>query len=293
MNISFVMPAYNAEKTIKESLDSILIDNFEVGDEIIIINDCSSDNTREIIEEFAKNHDSVSVISNQENKGCPASRNVGIKEAKNELIFNLDSDNVLAPHSIKVLKESLIENNADVASFAEYHYFKDINKKITHKWICKSGIFTLADLFSGIFNPAPGGNFLYKKSTWEKVDGYWEYGKGLHEAWGYGFKLLVNGAVFFVAPHTFYFHRYSHDSLFVRENKINNESIKITNKFIEGNLDIFDDYSLKCIKDNPDWYNNLEKVPLKMKNKEKGINGKMVYTSKIKQAVYRVKKLLI
>lgn len=291
-NISFIIPAYNSEKTLAESVNSIFAENFEDGDEIIIVDDCSTDKTDNLVKNLVKKYSGkIKSITNQENRGCPASRNIGIKEAKNTLIFNLDSDNILSPRSIQKLKKALLAQNADIASFQEYYYFKEDTSKITHRWICKNSLFTMADLFSGMINPAPGGNFLYRKSKWEEIGGYWEYGKGLHEAWGFSFKLLLSGAKFIIVPNTFYFHRYSHESLFVRENKKNNESIKVSNKFIEKSLHIFDEDSLIKIKNNPDWLNNLEIQPLRLKNQKLGDNGKIIFNSAIKQALYLIKKI--
>lgn len=292
-NISFVIPAYNAEKTLSESVNSIFNENFTNGDEIIIVDDCSTDNTVKIAEELiVKYSPNIELIKNEINKGCPASRNIGIRQAKNNLIFNLDSDNILSKNSINELKKVLVNNGVDIVSFQKYYYFKDNISKVTHKWICKSGLFTLADLFSGMTNPAPGGNFLYKKDMWLKVGGYWEYGKGLHEAWGFSFKMLVNNAKFFVVPNTFYFHRYSHESLFIRENKKNNESIKLTNMFIENNLNIFNKDSIKIIKKDPDWFNHLENQPLIIENQKIGTNGKIQYSSIFEQIKYRIRKIL-
>lgn len=291
-NISFIIPAYNSEKTLAESVNSIFAENFEDGDEIIIVDDCSTDKTDNLVKNLVKKYSGkIKSITNQENRGCPASRNIGIKEAKNTLIFNLDSDNILSPRSIQKLKKALLAQNADIASFQEYYYFKEDTSKITHRWICKNSLFTMADLFSGMINPAPGGNFLYRKSKWEEIGGYWEYGKGLHEAWGFSFKLLLSGAKFIIVPNTFYFHRYSHESLFVRENKKNNESIKVSNKFIEKSLHIFDEDSLIKIKNNPDWLNNLEIQPLRLKNQKLGDNGKIIFNSAIKQALCLIKKI--
>jgi glycosyltransferase involved in cell wall biosynthesis len=164
MKISFVIPCYNSAKTLRESVESIFNGNFENGDEIIIINDGSTDNTLEIIKKIIKKYeDKIVVINNSDNVGCPASRNIGIKNAKNELIFNLDSDNVLANNSISKLKKELILKNADIVSFGEYFYFKENKNKITHKWICLPGELTLENFLSGHINPGPGGNFLYKK----------------------------------------------------------------------------------------------------------------------------------
>ncbi|MEK7072347.1 MAG: glycosyltransferase family 2 protein [Patescibacteria group bacterium] len=292
--ISFVIPAYNSEDTLLEAVDSIFDGNFEDGDEVIIVNDSSNDNTKIVAENILiKYKPFIKLINNEQNKGCPASRNVGISDSKNELIFNLDSDNILFPGSIKKLKKELIEQNADVSSFQEYHYFKTNAKKITHKWICNTGILTLADFLSGLINPGPGGNFLYKKEIWSKIGGYWEYGKGLHEAWGYALKLLINGAKFIVVPNTFYFHRYSHQSLFMRENARGGESANITNKFIEPALELLDTESREFVKKNNNWFDYMNKKPLYLKNRPLGKNGKLVYTSPIKQILYTVKKILL
>src|ERR1035437_2534038 len=95
-NISYVMPAYNSEITLLEAVDSIFNGNFEDGDEVIIVNDASKDGTKAIAENILlKYKPFVRLINNAKNKGCPASRNIGISNSKNELIFNLDSDNVL------------------------------------------------------------------------------------------------------------------------------------------------------------------------------------------------------
>lgn len=291
--ISFVIPAYNCALTIKESVDSIFDGNFEDGDELIIVNDGSFDETEKIIKDLeVKYYPNVVSINNEVNKGCPASRNIGIKRAKNEFIFNLDSDNILESGSIKKLKDALYENKADVVSFKEYWYFKTDKNKITHKWICREGVFTLSDLLSGFFNPASGGNFMYKKDLWLRIGGYWEYGKGLHEAWGYTFKMLINGAKFVVVPNTYYYHRYSHDSLFVRENKKKDEGINVTNKFIENVLPLLSKKSREYVERNPDWFNALAKIPLILKNETKGNNGKMIYTSPIKQFIYIVKNII-
>jgi len=200
--ISFVIPAYNCADTLEESVESIFNGNFEDGDEVIIVNDASTDNTESVIDKLKSKHPLIVTINNSENKGCPASRNVGIRATKNSLIFNLDSDNILVHNSIPKLKKYLIEQAAEVAAFGEYHYFIDNTAKITHKWICKPGTMSLADFLSGHINPGPGGNFLYTKKSWDKIGGYWEYGSGLHEAWGFTLKQLANGAKF-VVPQDF------------------------------------------------------------------------------------------
>ena len=292
-SISFVIPAYNAAATLAEAVDSIFNGNFEDSDEVILVNDTSTDTTATVAKELAQKYaPNVTVITNAENKGCPASRNVGIGQAKNALIFNLDADNILPPHSVAGLKTALISENADAAAFGEYYYFKETPQKINHRWVCKPGVFTLADILGGGVNQASGGNYLYRRATWERIGKYWEYGKGLHEAWGFSLKLLLGGAKFIVVPNTFYYHRYSHQSLFVRESKSKNTGIEISNKFIEPVLPLLDTASRAYVTTTPNWFDHLESHALYLKDGSRGINGKIIFTSPLRHTLYILKRLI-
>ena len=89
-NISLVIPVYNASKTIKDVILSALSQTYKF-DEIIIIDDYSSDNSCNIINDF----NNIVLIKNNENKGLSKSRNVGIKIAKNNIVACIDSDVLL------------------------------------------------------------------------------------------------------------------------------------------------------------------------------------------------------
>lgn len=278
-HISFVVPAFNAMDTIGESVDSIFNGNFVAGDEVIIVDDHSTDNTAETLMGLKKKFDGkITVIHNDVNKGCPASRNVGIEAAKNELIFNLDADNILTPGSIQALKQSLLQNKADLVTFADYRYFVNDTAKITHYWHCVPGLFTAADLFAGHINPGPGGNFLYTKASWQRIGGYWEYGKGLHEAWGFTLKQLLNGSKIFIVPGTYYFHRHGHESLFVSESKNKPGEVDLLQKMIAPFKDQFSESEWAYIESNPEWHRKLDSRPITLKAYELGKNGQLKVT---------------
>lgn len=275
-NISFIIPAYNCAETLKESIDSIFDDNFEQGDEIIIINDYSTDKTDIIIKKLIKKYPFIKYFSNKENKGCPATRNIGIKLASNPLIFNLDSDNVLEKGSIKKLKDYLLANNADMAAFSEYHFFQKNKKNVTHKWIFEKSTMTLADFLAGPYNPGPGGNFMFTKKSWEKVGGYWEYGKGLHEAWGFVLKQLANNAKFVVLPKSYYFHRYGQRGLFATEVKKKYENSLMATKMIISYINLVNEEDAKYINSEEgsiSWFDNFSKKPIRLKTGETGKTG--------------------
>src|SRR5882762_8956170 len=144
-NISFFIPAYNCATTITESVDSIMNTNFTTGDELIITNDCSTDNTAEVLKNIVVKYPNVIVMNHARNKGGAAARNTCIENSKNELLFCLDSDNVLAPSSIAGLKKYLIDNNSEVASFQHQHFFLADKHKPEYIWSLPEGEFDLSD----------------------------------------------------------------------------------------------------------------------------------------------------
>lgn len=90
--VSIIVPAYNSSANIGRFLDSILKQTYK-NLELIIVNDGSKDNTREIIENFINKNQNFKIISvNQENQGMAASRNNGFDISKGEYIWFLDSD---------------------------------------------------------------------------------------------------------------------------------------------------------------------------------------------------------
>jgi len=279
-SISFVMPAFNCAETIRDSVESVFAGNFLEGDELIIVNDGSSDTTQDEILKLSRKFPAIVNIDNKTNLGCPQSRNVGIKLAKNNLIFNIDADNILAPAMVEKLNRELSAQSADVAAFSEYRFFSYNTQLVTHRWICQAGLFTLADIFAGSINPGGGGNFLYTKKSWERINGYWEYGKGLNEAWGFSLKQLAHGAKFLTVKDTFYYHRYGHRSLFIRESANKSSSSEMATRFVANVIDLLDRSSAEYILSDEGrkiWFDNLNKYPLKLKNNAVGKNGQIRY----------------
>ena len=117
-SISFVIPAYNCQHTLAEAVDSIYSGNFTKGDEVIIVDDASEENTFDVAKSLQKKYPAVHIYRHHYNKGSAAAgRNTAIDQSRNELIFCLDADNVLAPQSIPTLKEYMIRSDCDVAVF--------------------------------------------------------------------------------------------------------------------------------------------------------------------------------
>ena len=100
--VSVVMPAYNASQYITATVDSVLAQS-ESDWELIVVDDCSTDDTRDKISDFAKSDPRIRLIALEKNFGGPAGpRNVGIREARSGLVAFLDSDDIWHPDKLKI-----------------------------------------------------------------------------------------------------------------------------------------------------------------------------------------------
>lgn len=110
---SVIMPAYNAEKYIKEAIESVLMQSYK-NFELIIIEDNSSDNTRSIIKECASHDKRIIAHFNKENKGCANSRNIGLSLCHGEYMAFIDSDDVWLPKKLEMQIEFLNKQKKDM-----------------------------------------------------------------------------------------------------------------------------------------------------------------------------------
>ena len=112
--ISVIVPVYNVAPYLPKCLDSIC--NQTLKDiEIICVNDCSTDNSLEILKEYAQNDTRIKLIDFKENKGVSAARNAGIKTAQGEYIGFVDSDDWIDLNFYEKLYEYAIRTHCDVA----------------------------------------------------------------------------------------------------------------------------------------------------------------------------------
>ena len=97
---SVIMPAYNSEKYIAPAIESVLTQTY-TNIELIIIDDCSVDNTRNIIFQYTDKDSRIKLLCNHQNIGCAASRNKGLDFCKGEYIAFIDSDDMWLPTKLE------------------------------------------------------------------------------------------------------------------------------------------------------------------------------------------------
>ena len=170
MLCTFIIPAYNASNTIVRCLDSIYTLALNVADfEVIIIDDCSKDNTIAVVEEYAKQHTNITLLRQAENHRQGAARNRGVAIAKGKYIVYVDSDDESAKGVVDALQLAE-KNNLDMVAM---HYVNvDQHGNITEKEpITLDGVFTGVDLQNEHYywcsGPVP---YVYKLSFLQQVN---------------------------------------------------------------------------------------------------------------------------
>lgn len=117
LRFSVIMCAYNLEKIVSTSIESVIEQRFK-SFELIIVNDGSKDNTLSVLKKFAKKDSRIKIINNSKNIGLSASRNKAIKQAKGEYIVHLDGDDTLYNrNTLKRIDETIGDETADIIYF--------------------------------------------------------------------------------------------------------------------------------------------------------------------------------
>ncbi len=167
--VSVIIPTYNRASSIGDCIQSILDQSYPVS-EILIIDDCSSDNTKDIIESF--NASTIRYFRNKEQKGAAFSRNFGIKQSTGDYISFLDSDDTWEPDKTEKQLLSMEQHQLDVTScLMKIRSIKGIS---TWPQIPIKGNILIADFYpqSFLINYFGTPTLLMKRHVFEAVGGF-------------------------------------------------------------------------------------------------------------------------
>ena len=163
--ISFVIPAYNVSDTIFRCLDSIYALPMQEADfEVIVIDDCSTDNSVELVKEYSKNYSNLVLLCQTKNNRQGAARNRGVAVAKGEYVCFVDSDDTVADGILSAIhmakeqqtdmiafhyaiadKRGQISSEKEHLSFSRGQLFSGIEMQSRHPYWCSGPVAYLYD----------------------------------------------------------------------------------------------------------------------------------------------------
>ena len=184
--ISVVLPVFNGGDMVADAIESCILQT-EKNFELIVVNDGSTDNTLEVVENFAKSDKRIKII-NQENKKLPSALSAGFAAAKGEFLTWISADNVLKRDAFEIMKSEL-EENPELSMV--YTNMKIIDKKGKikrgHFWFEKplfSGNVILPDehrALNTFANNTVGASFMYKSKAGQLLGDYSRYKNTLED----------------------------------------------------------------------------------------------------------------
>ena len=181
--ISIILPTYNGSKCIKKSIESVL-NQIYTNFELIIVNDASTDNTLDIISDYAKKDNRIKIINNDVNKKLPASLNVGFREASGDYLTWTSDDNKYYKDALFIMADELNNNpNIDMV----YADFNRVN--------LNGEIIVVEKLYEPDYlkyHNTIGACFLYRREMYIKI-GEYDENLFLAEDYDYWLRMYLNG----------------------------------------------------------------------------------------------------
>jgi glycosyltransferase involved in cell wall biosynthesis len=179
MFFSIIIPVYNVENYLKACLDSVLNQDYQ-SYEVILINDGSTDNSLDVCNYYASINPKIKVVS-KPNGGLSSARNEGLKIANGNYIWFIDSDDWIVEHSFSTLFHHLKNDSIEMLGFYSARFYEDIDKMEFPKNNKNIAICSGTDYLKEFENFNPSACFyVYKKDFLQKNDFYFKE-KLIHE----------------------------------------------------------------------------------------------------------------
>lgn len=218
LKLSIIIPVYNVKNYVGTCIESLYKQEISEKEfEIILINDGSTDNSLNIIQEYEKRYSNITIIS-QKNQGLSTTRNNGIKSAKGEYLLFVDSDDLIIDNTLKVMLHLAIQNQVDIL---KGDYVKANNQEIENGIeIANQNSYTPSSIKTGEqgfiedYNPMYSYAVLnlYRREFIIKNQIYFLEGKYFEDV-AYTIESYLKAQTFMAIPLQFYVYRQNDSSI--------------------------------------------------------------------------------
>jgi glycosyltransferase involved in cell wall biosynthesis len=167
--ISVIIPAYNAEDFIEETLNSVLAQTYR-NIEVLVVDDGSKDSTLCLVQQKVL-EDSRIMLLRQQNQGVAAARNLAIQSAKGEFIAPIDADDIWYPLKLEKQVQCMLEGGSQVGIVSSWFVFIDEDGELMNGWVANHTEGDVQELLI-YHNPIPASIPLIRRAALDKVGFY-------------------------------------------------------------------------------------------------------------------------
>lgn len=223
--VSIVLPTYNGEKYIKESIESILSQTLTDW-ELIIVNDCSKDTTASIISEYASEDDRIKIITNEQNQKLPESLNIGFRQACGEYLIWTSDDNMYKPQALKTMADYL-DSNQECPMVCTAMDVIDADGVY---------LYTMTDYSDEkmLYTNCVGACFMYRYEVMKKIGDY-DNDKFLVEDYDYWLRIFFNyGKIDFIDKNIYKYRIHEQSLTKQRKLQISMQLMKMRKQYLDN-----------------------------------------------------------
>lgn len=195
--VSIVLPVYNGEKYIEEAIRSVINQTYENW-ELIIVNDCSTDSTSDILEQYKNVDGRIKIINNMENRKLPKSLNIGFERAEGEYYTWTSDDNQYEKHAIETMVRCLEENLEYGMVYCDSYIINEAGE-VTEK--------VSRDLKELYYNNCIGACFMYRRSV-AKITGTYNPEMFLVEDYDYWLRISKRYPIYHCKEYRYYYRKH-------------------------------------------------------------------------------------
>ena len=218
--ISIILPVYNGAEYLAESIESVISQTY-ANWELIIVNDCSTDNTLAIASDYAAKDGRIKVFSNKENLKLPNTLNEGFKHATGEFYTWTSDDNKYMPDALRVMVECLEKNPDAVMAYANYTRIDSTGIIIKQVNLPEPKYIFLGDVV--------GACFLYTAAVAKKIGGY-DANLFLAEDYDYWIRMHEVGKILHIEANMYYYRIHGKSLTQTRKKQIDEQTYRVLKK---------------------------------------------------------------
>ncbi len=268
--VSIVLPTYNGEQYLKDSIESIKNQTYRDW-ELIIVNDCSTDHTHDIIREYGTGDERIRVIENEENQKLPMSLNIGFQSSTGEYRTWTSDDNLYEPDALERMV-SVLDAHPEVGMvYADQHLIDENGKTTMTKKLPEPELFYQGNCV--------GACFMYRRDVALSV-GEYRSELFLVEDYEYWLRIWCRSKLMHL-PEVLYRYRVHEKSLTAtRHEMIMNRTAELWMSYMDHLIQLVPSY-----KDKKQWFDQILLMSSDTKRKE--IENQLVSYS----FLYRLRRL--